>query len=144
METVTFPVTDSDADGLKAIVSVAVCPAANASGVAIPLAEKSCALTETCETVMLAFPLFVMVTFWEFVLPTLIAVKLRLVGLAVIETVAATPVPLNDTVVGELGALLAILRLPLRLPAVVGANKTLSVAVSPAGRVAGRVSPLIV
>lgn len=55
---------------------------------------------------------------------------------------AAVPVPLKDTVVGEFGALLVIVTLPVRLPAVVGANRTLNVAVPPAAIVVGRVSPL--
>jgi hypothetical protein len=68
--------------------------------------------------------------------------KLKLVGLAVNEGVAAVPVPLNATAVGELGALLVMLTLPVRLAAVVGSNKTLNVVVPPAGMVAGVASPL--
>jgi hypothetical protein len=92
--------------------------------------------------VALVFPLFVMVTFWELEAPTLIPVKLKLVVLAESETVAAVPVPLRATTLGELGALLVMLTPPVRLPAVVGANKTLKVAVLPAAIVAGVVSPL--
>jgi hypothetical protein len=68
--------------------------------------------------------------------------KLKLVGLAVSAGAAAVPVPLNATAVGELGALLVILTLPVRLPAVVGSNRTLNVVVPPAGTVAGVASPL--
>lgn len=140
--TVMFPVTFSDAVGLNVTLIVALCPAPKASPDAIPLAAKSFALTVTWEIVTLVFPLFVMVTFWELELPTLIPVKLKLVGLAVSVTVAAVPVPLKATAVGEPGALLVMLTLPVRLPAVVGANKTLNVAVPPTAMVAGVVSPL--
>ena len=75
-------------------------------------------------------------------MPTAIPGKLKLVGLVVSEGAAAVPVPLNATAVGELGALLVILTLPVRLPAVVGSNKTLNVVVPPAGIVAGVASPL--
>jgi len=128
--------------GLKATLITALCPAPKASPFAIPLAVKSFALTVTCEIVTLVFPLFVMVTFWELELPTLMPVKLKLVGLAESVTVAAVPVPLRATAFGELGALLVMLTLPVKLPAVVGANRTLNVAVPPAEIVAGVISPL--
>lgn len=142
LETVMFPVTLSEAVGLNATCITALCPAPKARPFAIPLAVKSFALTVTCETVTLVFPLFVMVTFWELELPTLIPVKLRLAGLAESVTVAAVPVPLRATALGELGALLVMLTLPVRLPAVVGANKALNVAVPPAAIVVGSVRPL--
>ena len=142
LATVIFPLTLSEAVGLKDTLITALCPAAKASPDAIPVVAKSFAFTVTWEMVTLVFPLFVTVTFWELELPTLIPVKLKLVGLAESVTVAAVPVPLKATVVGEPGALLVMLTLPLRLAAVVGANKTLNVAVPPAGTVAGVVSPL--
>jgi hypothetical protein len=92
--------------------------------------------------VTLEFPLFVIVTAWELELPALMLPKLRLEGLAESVTVAATPVPLRAMVLGELGALLVMLTLPVKLPAALGANKTLNEAVPPAVTVAGVVSPL--
>jgi hypothetical protein len=68
--------------------------------------------------------------------------KLKLAGVAESDGVAAVPVPLSGTAVGEFGALLVILTLPVRLPAVVGANCTVNVVVAPAGTVAGVASPL--
>jgi len=64
--------------------------------------------------------------------PVLTFPNARLVPLneSVCET--ATPVPLNATVVGELGELLTMLTEPARLPAVVGANTALNVALAPA------------
>ena len=87
-------------------------------------------------------PVFVIVTGWELELPTLILPKDRLDGLVASVTTAAVPVPLSATVVGELGALLVMLTVPVRLPAVVGANCTSNVSVLPAGTVAGVASPL--
>ena len=70
MDTVIFPVTFSDADGVKVTVIVALCPAAKVRGVVMPLVVKSFALTVTCEMVALVFPLLVMVTFCALELPT--------------------------------------------------------------------------
>jgi hypothetical protein len=91
---------------------------------------------------MLEFPLFVTVTLFELVLPALTFPNVKFAGLAVIATDAVTPVPLNPITAGELAALLAMLTLPLMLPAVVGVNDTLNAAVFPAAIVAGVVSPL--
>src|SRR5215469_15396538 len=47
--------------------------------------------------------------------------KLRLAGLTLSVEVAATPVPLSETVEGEFGELLTIVTEPLPVPAAVGA-----------------------
>jgi hypothetical protein len=85
---------------------------------------------------------FVTVTAFELEVPAFTFVKLRLLGLEDSVTDAAVPVPLSASTLGELGALLTMLTVPLRLPAVDGANRTLNVAVLPAGIVAGVTSPL--
>ena len=108
-----------------------------------PLAAKSFALTVTWEMVRLMFPVLEMVTFWELELPTFIELKVRLVGFADMVTVPATPVPLNATVLGELGALLEILTVPVNDPAVVGANSTLNVVLCPAPIDVGVLRPLM-
>jgi len=119
------------------------CPALSVSGVEIPLSVKSFAFTVTCEMVRLVFPLFVIVTVLELELPTLIPVKLTLVGLAERVAEAATPVPLKATAFGELGALLEMTTLPDKLPAAVGANRALKVVLCPAAIVAGAFKPLM-
>ena len=81
-------------------------------------------------------------TVFEEVPPALIEPKARLEGVAETVTVAATPVPLRLTVVGELGALLVMETLPGSEPAVVGAKVTVNVALWPAAMVAGVESPL--
>ena len=140
--TVIFPVTFSEAVGLNVTLITALPPAAIVVVFETPLAEKSFAFTLTWDTVRLVFPLFVKVTFCEFELPAFTLEKLTLVGFAESVTVAAVPVPLTAKTFGELGALLAILTVPLRVPAVVGANKTLKVVLLPAASVAGVTRPL--
>ena len=108
----------------------------------MPLAEKSFAFTVTCEIVRLVFPVLAMVTLLELEPPTLTEEKLKLVGVAVMVTVAATPEPLRPIVVGELGALLEIVTAADSVPALVGANKTLNVALCPAPSDAGVLKPL--
>ena len=140
--TVTLPVTVSAAVGLNVRLSAAVWPGVRVLGVVIPLAVTSFALTVICEMVTFALPLFVRVTLFALGVPALTFPKLRLEGVAEMVTEAATPVPLSETVVGEFGALLAIVTLPVRLPAVAGANRTLNVALPPAAIVAGVFNPL--
>jgi hypothetical protein len=63
-------------------------------------------------------------------------------GVGVIVTVAATPVPVRETVAGDPGALLEMLTVPGSEPAVVGENCAVTLALCPAATVAGVVSPL--
>ena len=73
----------------------------------------------------LALPVFVMVTFSEAeVVPVVTLPKLKLVGLTLKVSVAAIPVPVRLTEVGEVGALLAIDRLPEVAPTELGTNVT--------------------
>jgi hypothetical protein len=140
--TVTLPVTVSADFGLNVRFIDAFCPGAKVMGVVIPLMTTSFAFTLISAMVVLKFPLFVSVTLFVLELPALTLAKLKLVGLAEIVTAAATPVPLKATVFGEFGALLAMVMLPPKLPAVVGANSTLNVAVLPIAIVVGVLSPL--
>ena len=137
-----LPVMFSEAVGLNDTLMAAFCPAAKVTGVVIPLTLKSFAFTATCEIVTVVLPLLVIVTFLELELPAFTFVKLTLLGFDERVTVAAVPVPLRDKTFGEFGALLTMLTVPLRLPAVVGANSTLNVAVPPAAIVAGVANPL--
>src|SRR5262245_46568907 len=94
-----------------------------------------------CEMVTLAVPA-VTVTFCVALLPTVTLPKLSEVGLAASVPAGFAPLPLRETTVGELEALLDNDRLPVTLPAAVGANFTWKVALCPAAKVAGRVTPL--
>jgi hypothetical protein len=137
-----FPVIFSEAVGLNDTFIVVLCPAASVSGVVTPLSVKSFALTVIPEIVRLTFPLFVMVTVFEPDVPVLMLPNAKLVGLAVRPAVPATPVPVNVTVSSEFAALLAMLTLPVKLPAVVGAKEAVNEALAPAAMLVGVVRPL--
>ena len=74
-------------------------------------------------------------------LPTCTLPKLKLVGLA-LRVPGAVAVPESETVKLGLDALLLIVRVPVGVPAVVGANTTLNDLLAPAARVRGKVNPL--
>jgi len=80
-------------------------------------------------------PVFVIVSFFVDEVPVFTFPNAKLLPLNESVCVAATPVPVNATVVGEFGALLTMFTVPARLPAVVGANTALKVAVAPGARV---------
>ena len=141
VKTVTLPETVSCALGLKVTIMVCVWPGVNVTGRATPLVAVSVAVTVIFETVTLVLPLLVRVTVCELELPALMLPKARLLGFADREVVLATPVPLKEIVAGEPGALLRMLTVPVRVPAVFGANTALSVAVAPAAKVVGAVRP---
>ena len=86
--------------------------------------------------------MLVNVTLFALAVPAFTVPKLRLVGLTETVTDAAAPVPLRTTPAGEFGALLVMLTLPAKFPAVDGANSTLNVVLCPAARKEGVVSPV--
>ncbi len=138
---VTLPETVSAFVGLNATFIEVLAPAFRTNGVATPEAWTSAALTLTCEIVRLVLPLLVIVTLLVIELPVATLPKLNAVGDADMLTVAATPVPLSATVAGEFTALLAMLTVLFRVPAVVGANTALKVVVAPAATETGVVNP---
>lgn len=140
--TVTFPLTVSFAVGVNATVITLLCPGVSVIGVVTPLVVTSFALTVICEMVTFPVPLLIRVTLLELVTPALTLPNARLVGFAVRMTVPVTPVPLSPTVEGEFGALLVIVIVPGRLPAVVGAKVALKVALAPAAIELGIAKPL--
>ena len=76
-------------------------------------------------------PVFVIVSVFVEEVPVFTFPNAMLVALKDSVCVTAIPVPDNATVEGEVGALLAMLTEPARLPALVGANTALNVAVPP-------------
>ena len=86
----------------------------------IPLTLNPAPVELTLEIVISELPLLVTAAFKELLLPSFTLPKLRLVGLMPRERVAAIPVPLRPTAVGEVGALLTIEILPVAEPAAVG------------------------
>jgi len=140
---VTLPVALPVDVGVRLAVNVTDCPAVNVVFDATPLALYPGPEAVTCEMVTLEFPVFVSVAFCELVLPTATFPKLKLVGVAVKTSVAVAPVPLSRMVVGEVGALLVSVILPLALPVEFGANPALKVMLVPGVIVIGTLSPVI-
>ena len=141
-KTVTFPLTLSPVVGLKVTFIDVVCEGVRVTGVVIPETLTSLALTVTWEIVMLLFPVFLMLRVWEPELPACTFPKAIFDGVGVIVTLAATPVPVKETVAGDPGALLAMLIAPDSEPAVVGENCAVTLVLCPGATVAGVVSPL--
>jgi len=76
--------------------------------------------------------------------PVVMLPKLRLVGFMLRVSVAAIPVPLRPTEVGEVGALLTIEMLPDAAPTEVGRKATVIVICCPAFTFKGTENPLTV
>jgi hypothetical protein len=114
--------------GAKCTLNVALCPAVKLSGVVSPLAVKPLPETASCEMLTLALPVFVSVTGWLLLLPTCTPPKFRLPGLALSFRVAAVPLPLSGTEVGDVEALLATAKAPVELFVEVGVKLTVNLA----------------
>jgi hypothetical protein len=97
-----------------------------------PLVVNPVPFVVTPEIVTSEFPLFVSVTPSELLAFTLTLPKLRLVGLAPRTIVEVVAVPDSGIVMGDPGALLEIEIAPLSVPAEVGANVAVNVALLPA------------
>ena len=138
--TVMLPFAAPAAPGSKITLNVNACEGFRVTAPA-PLSEYPVPLTEIAEICTALLPVLVIVSVNVegedvFTLP-----NARLDELSDSVLVAATPVPLRATVVGEFGALLAILTVPDRLPVVVGANTALNETLDPGATVLGTVSP---
>src|SRR5215469_7109006 len=88
-------------------------------------------------------PVLVTVSDRDLLLPRVMLPKLRLVGFGP-SAPAVTPVPVRGMVRVGLEALEVTVTVPVALPAAVGVNVTLKVALWPAASVAGAVMPLMV
>jgi hypothetical protein len=106
-----------------------------------PLGLKPTPVAFTPEMVSFVFPVFVRVTASELVVPSFTFPKLKLVGFAASNALAATPVPPKATVSGELGALLISATDPDALPADDGVKTALNVVLFPAAIVNGAFNP---
>ena len=136
----TLPLIGPDALGKKVRLKPVDCPGASVSGTESPLILNSLPITFAWEIVTLPVPTFVRVTTTAPWSPSTTLPKLVLVGLP--ESRSVTPVPDNDTFVGELVALLVIETLPATLPDAVGVKVVLKVALWPAVRIRGSEGPL--
>ena len=94
------------------------------------------------EICTLELPVFVTVSLCVADVPVFTFPKPILVELKERVCVCATPVPVSATVAVGFGALLAILTVPDRLPAVVGVNTALKLTLLPGATVLGTLRPL--
>jgi hypothetical protein len=117
---VMLPETLPAAVGVNCTVNVVVEPAFTVAGNGVPLTVIPEPLAVTPEIVTLELPEFVSVTFFVEFVPISMLPKLKLMGEA--DSPGAPPVPLNETDIGELEALLAIAKVPLAVPVACGAN----------------------
>lgn len=142
LTTDTLPLALPDAVGANNTVRVSACEGDRVTGNEPALTENAEPLAVTWVILTFAFPVFVSVTVLELEAPVFTLPKLRLEVLAERVSVVAVPVPDKEIVVGEFGALLTMDKLPLALPAFVGANCTLNVLDCPAPSTSGVVRPV--
>jgi hypothetical protein len=127
--------------GANLALNVVLSPAPNVTGVVIPVVLKPAPVTVTAEIVTVAVPPFVRVMVCELLVPVATLPNAALLGDA--ANCACVPVPLKLIVVGEFGALLTSVTDPVTLPATLGPNTALNVAVLPAPIVTGVAIPVV-
>ena len=116
-----LPFTAPAIVGLNWTVRMRFCDGERVTGALPPVIVKPDTPNVIWEIVTLEFPVFVMVTFCEAEeVPVVTLPKLRLVGLVPSVRIAAIPVPVRATDVGEVAALLVIEMLPEAGPTEVG------------------------
>jgi len=112
-----LPLTVPVSVGLNLTTKVMLWVGERVAGVPPPVIEYPCPVRFICEMLTLEFPVFVTVTVCVAELvPVVMFPKLRLVGLIPNMKVAAVPVPLSATGVGDVGASLTMEILPVASP----------------------------
>jgi hypothetical protein len=139
--TVKLPLAAPEAVGAKVTLKLALWPALKVIGIEIPLTLNPLPLVATEEIVTLVPPVLVSVSGKVFALPILTLPKFRLPLLRP-SAPGKVPVPESPTANGGFEAFEAIVTLPLTVPATVGLNDTLKLALCPAVKVTGAVMPL--
>jgi hypothetical protein len=140
--TVTLPLAAAAAVGVNVTLNDVDCPPVSVTSPEKPLTVNAVLpLAATCDTEMLDVPVFFNVTVWDGWLPITTFPNAIAEGLAFSAEPAVSPLPVKDKTVGDPGALLTKLMLPLALPPVVGANWTRKLVLWFAVSVKGRVSP---
>jgi hypothetical protein len=137
----TDPVTLPLVGGANVTAKVEFCLGASTSGRVNPLMLNPAPVAVACVTVTVVPPEFVMVAGWLWVLPTCTFPKPILAG-ATVRAPGATAVPVMANARFAFDALETIARLPVTLPAVVGAKVNWKVELCPDASVSGNVSPL--
>ncbi len=112
--------------GANETVSATFCDGLIVVGVGTPLVVKPAPAEVTLEIFAAAFPVFVKMICFSADVPVATVPKLRLAVFAVNwPVVAVVPLPLRETpIVGFVGSLLVMLRVPVALPAAVGEKLT--------------------
>jgi hypothetical protein len=142
LEIVTVPLCAAAVCGSKLTFNVALCPAASAAPLTPPPVVKSGLDTLIPDTITGEFPVFFKLTVSRLLFPTVSLPKLRLVGVAVMVLVAATPVPLILITRGTFGAATANVSVPFKAPLIVGVRARWNCVVAPTANVSGVVRPL--
>ena len=137
---VTLPAKLLADAGVNPTVKLEEPPGATVNGNVRPVRLKPVPASISCVTLRFAVPVFLIVSAWLLLAPTITLPKLALAGLT--EICGCMPVPPSAIVVGEFVALLTTLRLPVALPAVAGAKLTVRVKLCPAARVMAPEHPL--
>ena len=144
LTTVTLPGKLRENLGENVASNVADCPGARIKPAETPLAEKNAPGTSTFDTVTLEFPAFARVTLKALLFPTETFPKFKVDVLEVRNAVAAIPIPLKETVLGELEMSLMTETLPDKAPAAFGKKTTLNVDCFPEPITRGSEMPVMV
>ena len=142
LATVTLPDKLPAAAGENVASNVADCPGDRTRPAETPPSEKCAPEALTFDTVTLEFPAFVSVTLNMLLFPIATFPKFKLEVLMVRTAVAAIPVPLKETVLGELETSIMTDTLPDKAPGAFGEKITLNVARFPAAIVRGNDMPV--
>lgn len=144
LSTVTVPDELPVDTGANVASSVADCPGARIKPVETPLSEKCAPEMLTFDNVTFEFPAIVRVTLRALLFPTSTFPKLKLEAFVVRNAVAAIPVPLTETVLGEPDMSVITDTFPDTAPGAFGEKMTLNVPRFPAAIFKGRGIPVIV
>ena len=127
--------------GVNVTVKVVLCPGVNVTGGVIPETLNPAPDSATTEITAFVPPVFLIVSVWLELCPTVTFVNVKLVGDAVRVAGGATAVPVKG--IDKLGfdAFDVTVRVPGNDPADVGAKVTVNVALCPAANVTGDVIP---
>ncbi len=139
--TVTVPVNVPADVGANFTVNVVLCPAVSVTGGVIPEMLYPVPVAATAEIVALVAPVFLIVSVWLELCPTVMFVYVKLVGDAVRTAGAPSAVPLSG--IDKLGfeASDVTVTVPLNVVALVGENFTVNVVLCPGVNVTGGVIP---
>lgn len=141
LATVTLPVTAPAVVGANLTFPTAVVPGVSVSGRIKPETLKPDPVAVSAVTCRSAVPLFRRVNCCVPDDPVVTLPNDMLVGVIASCGAGATPVPVNDTGAAAVPELLVKATLPVKLPPVVGANRTEPATVPPGAIVSGNVKP---